>query len=298
LLEWSCRLHRVLTCSIQASGSRTPEPIKVCVCFCFDCLLTGVRNKAFAKDCVSLLLRSRSLNTNRTFVPSKSFELHRIQLHKGIVLSVAYPGDAVDPSILLISHALCAGAMLQKGDFVGVKVLPSHFTPCVSVLTCVQMLMDSASTIGEAINAVCDKLGISDCRPYAIYLVCSSGEESLRVNVNICDVVASVERRGETFIFMFKRRLVQDLEKAEVSDKFLWSCEADCAERVLLRRPSCFLKLARTLCWASSQWWMTRLRISPHWRCSTIEGMRLRVQTSWLRWSGTSHRVRGSARRR
>lgn len=71
-----------------------------------------------------------------------------------------------------------------------------------------KLLIDSASTIGEAINAVSDKLEILDCSSYAIYKVIGNIERVLNINDNICDVVASIDALGRS---MDSKLKVQEL---------------------------------------------------------------------------------------
>lgn len=88
-----------------------------------------------------------------------------------------------------------------------------------------KLLIDSASTIGEAINAVSDKLEILDCSPYAIYKVIGNIERVLNINDNICDVVASIDALGRSmdsklkYRFVFKKRIILQGESVEASSE-------------------------------------------------------------------------------
>lgn len=84
-----------------------------------------------------------------------------------------------------------------------------------------KLLIDSASTIGEAINAVSDKLEILDCSPYSIYKVIGNIERVLNMNDNICDVVASIDALGRSmdsklkYRFVYKKRIILENEVVE-----------------------------------------------------------------------------------
>ncbi len=88
-----------------------------------------------------------------------------------------------------------------------------------------KLLIDSASTIGEAINAVSDKLEILDCSTYAIYKVIGNIERVLNINDNICDVVASIDALGRSmdsklkYKFVYKKRIILTNEAVEASSE-------------------------------------------------------------------------------
>jgi hypothetical protein len=88
-----------------------------------------------------------------------------------------------------------------------------------------KLLIDSASTVGEAINAVSDKLEILDCSSYAIYKVIGNIERVLSINDNICDVVASIDALGRSmdsklkYKFVYKKRIILSNETVEASSE-------------------------------------------------------------------------------
>jgi hypothetical protein len=88
-----------------------------------------------------------------------------------------------------------------------------------------KLLIDSASTIGEAINAVSDKLEILDCSSYSCYKVIGNIERVLNVTDNICDVVASIDALGRSmdsklkYKFVYKKRIILNNDVVEAASE-------------------------------------------------------------------------------
>lgn len=125
------------------------------------------------KCALTVLLRTKALDTVRTVEPSRVFELDLLATSRPIVLPVEFAGG---------NHK--------------------------------KLVIDSASTFGEVINALCDKFAITSASDYAVFIVTGAVERVADVLENVCNAVASIEALGRSlnvklrYKFLFKRRLM------------------------------------------------------------------------------------------